>query len=153
MINKKEITEVAKSMLRRHRGLADPQIIHPQREWFIGIGASVLLFSLIVWWSASSYIKHSEASIESSTETVSTETVYREGQVNSALELFDAKSKRYEELVGDESFQPTIVEPVVEVEESVEAVVAEESLPTDEAVVEEVSSDVVEEEVVPAVLE
>ena len=153
MINRKEITNVAKRMLRQHRGLEDPQIIHPQREWLIGVGFSVLVFTLIVWWSVSSYIEHAHTDTDISAEVGSTDAVYREVQVNAALELFAEKSEKFNKLVGDIPAQPEIVESVVE-EESV--ITDETELEEETSVVEEVVTEVipaVEEDVMSEVLE
>lgn len=157
MLNRKEITNAAKRMLRQHRGLEDPQIIHPQRDWFIGLGVAVAVFILIAWWSITSYLHHSNADVDVLGEAGNTDTIYREAQVKAALELFSEKNKKYEELVGDMPVQPEILESVAAEEDSVlESELTDENvLEETPVVIEEVAEDVsvVEEEVTPEVLE
>jgi hypothetical protein len=132
MINRKDITNVAKRMLRHHRGLEDPQIIHPQRDWFIGIGVSALVFALIMFWNVTAYIKHSNTNVDASIEAVNTDSVYREGQVKSALEFFSEREKKFNELIS----QTTDVSEVVEIEPEPEEVIV---VPETEEEIEEVA--------------
>ena len=37
MISKRDITKFAKRIIRNQRGLRDHQMIHPRREWAVGL--------------------------------------------------------------------------------------------------------------------
>lgn len=136
MINRKEITSVAKRMLRQHRGLEDPQIIHPKREWLIGVTISTTIFVLIVWWSVAAHIKHSNTNVDGSAEAASTDTIYREAQVRAALELFEDRNERYNKLIGSAASEPEVAEEVVVEEISLST--------TTEAVLEEIATSTID---------
>ena len=114
MINKKDITEIAKKMMRKHQGLRDPQIIHPRRDWIIGVFLSLVAFAGIAWWSGVSYLNYSNISVIESVELADTSVVYKEGQVNAALELFKEQTDNYNQLLQNRvRYVPTIVEEEV----------------------------------------
>ena len=114
MINKKDITEIAKKMMRKHQGLRDPQIIHPRRDWIIGVFLSLAAFAGIAWWSGMSYLNYSNISVIESVELADTSVVYKEGQVNAALELFKEQTDNYNQLLQNRvRYVPTIVEEEV----------------------------------------
>ncbi|MBP6924679.1 MAG: hypothetical protein KBC62_04485, partial [Candidatus Pacebacteria bacterium] len=81
----KHIEDIIKSINRHKKGLRDPQIMHPEREWGIGIFLAVLIFILSATWSLSLYIENRNAAAHMQTEEQPESVVYRESQVEEAL--------------------------------------------------------------------
>ncbi len=135
MINRNEITSIAKKMMRQHRGLRDHQIIHPVRDWTIGVIISILMLAIVTWWSAMSYLAHSSTKIDNASDIVSTNTVYREAQVNEALKVFEKKREDYDFLLSG-------AKPIVVPEEDQET----EEVTFEENVTEEIVTDSLEAE-------
>jgi len=103
MINKQEIKNIAKRILKFRRGVRDHQIIHPSRDWFIGLAISVLLFGTSAAWSAHVYINHKNSSVGEVVGVVEEVVVYREAMVAAALQYFGDKQEFYTNLLHSES--------------------------------------------------
>lgn len=107
MIETKDIIKMVKKIVSHDKGVPDTRIMHPMREWLIGlIGVTIAvaggsLFALFVYNSYS----------ESSTNVVAvTETVvpYKAGLVEQALEIYLEKKSVYEGLIGTSTVSPVI---------------------------------------------
>ena len=100
---------MAKQIFRHKQGLSDPQIMHPYRDWYIGLFVTVLLFSGSAYWSAYSYMKNKNVTdiqpVNQSGEVV----VYRESQVTAALQKILEREQALANLLG--SVVPT--EPLI----------------------------------------
>lgn len=81
----KHIDTIIKSINRHKKGLRDPQIMHPEREWSIGIFMAVFIFISSAAWSLGVYISNRNASANVQTEEQSESVVYRESMVEEAL--------------------------------------------------------------------
>lgn len=119
MINKRDITEAAKKMLRKHHGLRDPQIIHPRRDWLLGVGLALVIFTGVTWWSVASYLNYSHISVVDSIEAADTSVVYRAAQVQAALELYESRTQNYYGLLQNRVVQTPPVPQEIDEEESV----------------------------------
>ena len=120
------------------------------------IGVSAIVLALIMFWNINAYVKHSNTNVDGSVEVTNTDSVYREGQVKSALEYFSTKEKKYNELVGGVSIQPEVTEPIIEEEVPVvNPEVVDESKEESSLAEEEVSAEipVTNEEVTPELSE
>ncbi len=132
-MNKKEITAFAKNILRSHKGLRSPQIMHPAREWLIGLLIAFGIFGICAFVSVQAYLEHRNFDLTIDTSDTNTSTVYRESLVDAALELFVERSQKYNELQSaatpittpaEEESKP---EPVEEVTTTTPEVVPPES--------------------------
>jgi len=85
-MNKKEIAKIAKKILRQQQGLSDYQIMHPTREWWLGISIGVVIFIATTVWSASVYIKNRNAPTIESSASEQEVIVYRKSWVDTALQ-------------------------------------------------------------------
>lgn len=103
MIDKKEFKKMAKKILKSDRGVQNPKLMHPAREWGIGVILGFLILAASAAWSASTYISYRSSSNISSSDVDSEVVVYRALQVETALKTFAERSVRYEELVGGTS--------------------------------------------------
>jgi hypothetical protein len=129
MINKKQIAEMAKKVIQHRHGLQDPQIMHPEREWAIGVAIALCLFLACAGWSIHIYIKNKDVSVEGTGTKTQESFMYRESLVKEALLRFNERGERMQTLLNGAS--PVRTEPVAPVvASSTEPTVAEENQTT-----------------------
>lgn len=137
MISKKDITKIAKRIIRRQRGLRDHQMIHPRREWSVGLVSGFVLLLGGAVWSFLTYGEVSERDVQNVGAVEVQQTVYREEMVEAALEQFRQKKSDYQELlVASETNNPDIEEVEVIID-PIEAF-TEEEVPEEEGLEQEV---------------
>jgi hypothetical protein len=119
MQNKDIFKELIKKLDRQKKGLSDPRIMHPEREWAIGLGAMVVVFLLSAYWSSQMYLKNRDVT---SVELSSDETVtYREAIVRDVLQRFQGRKNTYSQLTGDtRTTQETPIEVATTTPQAVE---------------------------------
>lgn len=110
----KNIDNILKSISRHKHGLRDPQIMHPEREWLIGISIAVTIFILSGAWSLTLYLKNRNVSSDIQMGEQSEVVVYRESMVNEALGRLDERKAELDALLGKE---PIVETPPEELEE------------------------------------
>lgn len=142
MIHKPDFHAIAKKIMRHQRGVREHQIIHPVREWLIGIAAFVLLAATAAYWAFVMYVEINSRSVELSAAPVAEIVVYRPELVNAALARFGEREATYRELLENRitTVQPSILEVIEETtdEESddSEEVVNEAVVPIEEVTAE-----------------
>jgi|GEM_PF-1170334 len=110
MLNKDQITQFAKGIVRSQKGLQNHQLMHPRREWLIGIVVALCIFSASIVWSSLKYFEYQNIEQQAVTEPEAPVTVYRKNLVDEALASFAAKQARLNALVGKNTTQiPTVV--------------------------------------------
>ncbi len=110
MINKKQIAEMAKHILKHSQGLRDHKIMHPERDWFIGLGLAITFFVGSASVSAYTYWKNKNMSASQDAAVAEEVVVYRESMVKDALARFEKRNKEREALVAEfSSEEPTPV--------------------------------------------
>ena len=116
----------------------DPQLMHPEREWAIGLFMAVFIFSLCGLWSIHTYLKNRSASALV-VEEAAGETVYRESVVKETLETVTKRKQTLELLVSEPITPPIVVEEIattspdgIEIEEPAETVVEDSVIETPE---------------------
>lgn len=107
MMNKKEFSTLVKRVFNFNHGIKNPQIMHPTRDWFAGLFMGLIIFGVSSAWSAHVYIEYKNTSVEKTTE-VFNDNLYREGQVNLALEYYRDKQNIYKSLVDSETYIETV---------------------------------------------
>lgn len=111
---KNNITKIAKHILKRQRGLRDHQIIHPAREWFIGLCTSLLILVGGAVWSTFTYLEVSERTVESASTEAVAGNVYRGDIVAAALEKFRERTDNFDQLLENRvQIVPVVVEPPI----------------------------------------
>jgi len=75
----------------------DRSIMHPAREWFIGIFIGIIFTAVGVYWSVTTYSQFINTKI-ADTGAAKEELVYKGDLVKAAIQDFEARKKVYEEL-------------------------------------------------------
>jgi hypothetical protein len=96
MLSKQDIKKLIKRIVRQQQGLRDHQIIHPRRDWAIGLLLGSLLLLIGSAWSIMTYREVTDEDIVSVDPGEEQPTPYREEVVNQALERFRARAVEYE---------------------------------------------------------
>ena len=111
MINKKHIADMARHITRHAKGLKDPRIMHPEREWVLGLAVALGIFTVTAAGSAFSYMKNKHPVAES-TEGASEVPVYRESIVKDALKQLETRDREREALLSGMSLpEPVLPAP------------------------------------------
>jgi hypothetical protein len=103
MMNRTEITQFAKKIIRSQKGLQNRQLMHPKREWLIGVFVAVSIFVASITWSAIEYVKGQTVDDQTVTQTEAPAAVYRETLVEEALSIYAEKTKRLDTLLGEDT--------------------------------------------------
>ncbi|MES2749554.1 MAG: hypothetical protein V4606_04130 [Patescibacteria group bacterium] len=99
MIESRDISKMVTHIIRRDKGIADPQIMHPSREWFRGLGIATLIVVLGSWFCLHIYTQHLET--VSTPLSVSEPVVpYQAATIAEAISIFEAKQAKFSEILG-----------------------------------------------------
>jgi len=60
MITKKDIIAMAKHVVHRDAGMRDTRLMHPTRDWIMGLIAALVLFVGAVFYAAFTFISHTQ---------------------------------------------------------------------------------------------
>ncbi len=110
MISKSDLIKMARHVARRSEGYADPRIMHPARDWLIGLSAATALFLALsaaagyLFWSRNSHDPYGEV-------TLSTVT-YDRATAEAVLTRYRERSLRYRALGGIEASTAESIEAV-----------------------------------------
>ena len=119
MIETKDITKMVKHIIKRDKGAVDVEIIHPVREWLRGlslvIGGLILGSWFCIYLYSTQYQKMNE--VISITETV---VPYNSAVVESALELFKTKEKKFSEILDGKNNNNLLPVPTTNSQETME---------------------------------
>ena len=111
--------------VKRPKRLHDPQLMHPEREWSIGLLVAVMLFIGAASISAYTYFSNQAIDMEAVEDTTK-DTVYRESLVKEVLNTINERENRLELLNRKQSqtteSAPVSVEAAPVVDEEIEAV-------------------------------
>ena len=102
---------MARHITRHAKGLKDPRIMHPEREWVLGLAVALGIFAVTAAGSAFSYMKNKHP-VAANPEEASEAPVYRESIVKDALRQLDVRDRERETLLGGMSLpEPTVPAP------------------------------------------
>lgn len=90
------ISHMAQSVLRGHKHYGEHFLLHPAREWGIGILGFLFLCGGGAWWAALTYLAYQDTSQISAETPVNQVTTYRAEEVSAALRILDVREKRME---------------------------------------------------------
>jgi hypothetical protein len=102
MINKNEFSKMAKHIFKKGQRSQNPKIIHPSRDWIIGVLFALVVFGVSTGWSAHTYLQYRDVSITYDNTNDSEVIVYRESMVKKAIEIFTNRDKLHVQLKSGE---------------------------------------------------
>lgn len=99
MIETKDITKMVAHIVRRDNGIADTSIMHPMREWMLGLAVVFLLVAGGVGFNVLMYQNYHDAL---TTPVAVTETIvpYKAAPVARAINYYEAERVIYESILG-----------------------------------------------------
>ena len=97
MIDKKSIIKMASAIVRHDKGYPDRRLMHPQREWFIGLVlfAVILIAGSLLAGDIFLTYQNIELSEGDSGQSI---PIYRESSVQNSLDLYQARGEEYDAL-------------------------------------------------------
>lgn len=123
MIHKTDIKRFARKVFKGQKRPKNPELMHPSREWIIGLLVAFVMFFGTAAWSAQTYLEYRDVSIGDNQQEQETVVVYRESLVNAALEIFSERESTLNSLLA--STPPVVLEPTLEVEDTATSTVSE----------------------------
>jgi hypothetical protein len=117
MINKQEFKKMAKDIFKVSKGIQNPQLVHPRREWFIGLFIGLIILGSTIVWSGNRYLFYRNLAVSENVSGKQDIPVYRETLVKEALNSYSERNNEYERLTKRSPVE-SVKEVVVEPEES-----------------------------------
>ena len=108
-----EIQAVAKKLFHHNRGIQRTKLMHPNRDWLIGVLVGILIIVVMIGWSAYTYLEKRDAIGLTDTSVEPVVPVYNADTVQDALDLYTKREELFEEL--NQSRGQIIVDPEVNI--------------------------------------
>jgi hypothetical protein len=102
MIETKDITKMVAHIVRRDAGIPDASIMHPMREWVLGLTVVFFLVLGGVAFNVVMYRSYHDA-LFAPVEVTETVVPYRAAAVARAITYYEAERKTYESILGTRS--------------------------------------------------
>lgn len=99
-ITQKKIFQMTQSVLRGEKHYGEHLLLHPTREWAIGLLCFMVLCLGGAWWAATVYLRYIDVSALLGEGIVPEMTTYRSAQVSQALEILDERIATFETILG-----------------------------------------------------
>jgi len=98
MIEKNEMKKMLRKIFHSESGsLVSRQIMHPAREWFVGLFAGLIMLGFGGFWSVNSYLQYNEVSRGSESGPADV-AVYKSEVIKEAQADFNERAVKYERL-------------------------------------------------------
>ena len=110
MLSSKDIKKISKKILRHQQGLRDIEVMHPVREWYVGLAVAFILMIVSTLWSAITYLDNRNVEVTEVDESSIKTVTYREEAVANALQLFETKAAVRDSILGSDIFIPPVTE-------------------------------------------
>ena len=94
---KLHLKEIIKKISKRPTALRDTQLMHPKREWAVGLMVGLVFFISAASLGAYTYFKNQAVDIQSG-QAQTEDVVYRESLVEDVLNSIDTRAKNLEDL-------------------------------------------------------
>lgn len=111
LLNKEDVKKLARKVWKHHQGMKSVSIMHPTRDWLVGVGIAVMIIILSGAWSVSRYIDNKTiATTLLETDVEAGAVLYRESLVAQALNIFAERQRTVEALLAGRPV-PATTEP------------------------------------------
>lgn len=115
MISKQDILKMARVVTKRSQGYHAPKIVHPNRDWLIGVALFIVVATTGGILNAKTHVVYNNLGTQVG-ETQITHTEYKTNQADAALMIFRERQKNYKTLMNEIAVVPV---PVIQSEDSV----------------------------------
>lgn len=146
MKNKFEIDKIVKSITRRSRGAKDPQIMHPNRDWFVGIALALLVILIGGLFIQRLHLSYKSETLVPSID-IETPVTYRAEQIEKARAVIEGEKTKFAEQFGVWKIDTIDAVEFMSTEE-VGQISAEEATSAEEVLTEDGDSQVSEETII-----
>ena len=102
MIETKDITKMVAHVIRRDKGIADPQLMHPTREWFTGLAIATLIVLFGSWFCFYTYTLYTKT-INTELPVSESSVPYQAATIAEAVRIYEAKQLNFLEITGRSS--------------------------------------------------
>jgi len=117
-IDNQHIQDIAKKLFHQKQGFQRVKLMHPRRDWLIGVLVGVLIICVMTGWSVYTYFEQREAISLETTVVEAEMPAYKADVVEDALTIFAERAQNFARLTGG-SAVVTPEEPAEEVAESI----------------------------------
>lgn len=124
MISKQDILKAAKQIVRQNRGYHSPQLVHPRRDWWIGLSIFATIVIVGSFYLAHLFVQY-QAVEDVEGEVVHGVPKYKETVVQDVLTVFGIRSVDYADALSKPAPQP-IATTTDEMASTTDAVMGEE---------------------------
>lgn len=97
MIEKKDIFNMARHIFRHNQGISDPKIMHPGREWAIGLVGATAGIIIGAVASINTFVSFNQEQIDQ-LDVTEVAIPYKASLVEAAISKYQAKSAGYQEI-------------------------------------------------------
>ena len=101
-ISKTEILKVVSHLKKRVRGIPDHRIMHPVRDWTIGLAVTTIIFICSTLYAGYAFLVRSKA-VDDEIRIESTVIVYKRDAAQEVMEEFSDRVSNFEALRSDRS--------------------------------------------------
>ena len=115
MISKSDIVKIVKKVQKRGKGVPERRLMHPARDWSIGLLLSSTIFLILSAYMGYSFMERTK-NVDEATVIDSSVIIYKSDLAQDVLEKYRDKNKSFERLRNDRSNVPP--PPVITEEES-----------------------------------
>jgi cytoskeletal protein RodZ len=112
-----QIKQMARTLFKAKAGSSYEKILHPNRDWFIGVVIAVCLVAGIAAWNGYTYFSNREGGTTDTEITVANPR-YQAELVGQALGVFESRSKNFLIVSANSPLQPVQTETVPTIETS-----------------------------------
>lgn len=121
MIHKKAIRKIAKDIFKFDKGIPNPKLMHPARDWQIGIIFGLVAFIAVSWWNFNTYLTYREDIVVEQLDSSGDDIVYREALVTATLESYDDMRETHQSFLQTNEAPPVVPEESpVEVDDEID---------------------------------
>ena len=104
------IRALARKLFHQEKGIRRVKLMHPDRDWLLGVLAGVMIILTMIGWSAYTYLEQRSAIELDETNMEAEIPVYKGETIEDALELFANRKEAFTQL--NQTSTPVVETPV-----------------------------------------
>ncbi len=131
MIHKKNVTKIFKNVIKRDHGLPDRRLMHPKREWLVGLCMFLVLILAGGLYALFAFHSYSGISVDDQTVEVN-QLHYKRADALEAIDLYKQKRDTFESLHTNKPNVDTVSSEPVPESAPIEVVESEADLQIEE---------------------